>query len=108
MAERSPTELVIEAIKSLPGSDRDRALAWLVDRGAHWETPQTPASLPQLQPERDALERYASLRGEHQAVLVRLPVAEHARLRDWCDRHDFAMATVIRGLVDRFLDQQPD
>jgi hypothetical protein len=106
--EQSPAELVVDALKSLPDEDRDRALAWLIDRGAHWPPPEEPARFPRLEPGlvQGTLERYASLRGEHQGVLVRLPVEQHTRLREWCDQHGFAMATVIRGLVDRFLEQQ--
>ena len=46
------------------------------------------------------------LRGEHQVVPVRLPAELHGRLRDWCTEHGFSMATVVRGLVARFLDGQ--
>jgi hypothetical protein len=46
---------------------------------------------------------------EHQLVTFRLPVDRHSELRDWCASHDFTMAAVIRGLVDRFLEEQrPD
>ena len=44
-----------------------------------------------------------------QMVPVRFSADQHARLRAWCGEHGFSMATVIRGLVDRFLDsQQPE
>ena len=39
-------------------------------------------------------------------VPVRFPADQHARLRDWCTEHGFSMATVIRGLVAKFLDDQ--
>ncbi len=41
-----------------------------------------------------------------QMVPVRFSAEQHARLRAWCTEHGFSMATVIRGLVDRFLDSQ--
>lgn len=41
-----------------------------------------------------------------QLSTVRLPTASHAKLRAWCSAHGFTMAAVIRGLVERFLDQQ--
>jgi hypothetical protein len=41
-----------------------------------------------------------------QMVPVRFSAEQHARLRAWCTEHGFSMATVIRGLVDRFLDGQ--
>jgi hypothetical protein len=37
---------------------------------------------------------------------VRLPADQLERLRSWCSDHGFSMAVVIRGLVDRFLDDQ--
>ncbi|MGA8117142.1 MAG: hypothetical protein WCA46_26205 [Actinocatenispora sp.] len=105
MAERSPVELVIAAIMTLPEEDRNEALAWLIDRGTHSSMPE---HIPPLEPTlvQGALRRHASLHGEHQGILVRLPVEAHGQLREWCEQHNFAMATVIRGLVDRFLDQQ--
>ena len=42
-----------------------------------------------------------------QMVPVRFPAEQHAQLREWCAGHGFSMATVIRGLVARFLEGQP-
>jgi hypothetical protein len=131
MVEQSPVELVVKAIQALPDGERDKALAWLIERNApNWgaavararalRAAGTPgavdathgAELPDLGPALppSALSRrlgeYASLHGEHQGILVRLPVEQHTRLRNWCAAHGFSMATVVRGLVDRFLDQQ--
>jgi hypothetical protein len=36
---------------------------------------------------------------------VRLPEAEHERLRQFCQASGFSMAVVIRALVERFLEQ---
>src|SRR5581483_6861903 len=47
-----------------------------------------------------------ALKGDHQVVPVRLPAELHAQLRDWCAEHGFAMATVIRGLLSKFLAAQ--
>ena len=44
--------------------------------------------------------------GAQQVVPVRFPAEQHAQLRDWCAEHGFSMATVIRGLVTRFLETQ--
>ncbi len=41
-----------------------------------------------------------------QMVPVRFSADQHARLRAWCGEHGFSMATVIRGLVDHFLESQ--
>lgn len=37
---------------------------------------------------------------------VRLPVADHDRLREWSAQHGFSMAVVIRALLERFLEEQ--
>ena len=39
-------------------------------------------------------------------VPVRFSTDQHAQLREWCAEHGFSMATVIRGLVARFLESQ--
>lgn len=115
MDAKSPVELVIKAVQSLPDEERETALAWLIDRRpAHWPVPVAGRAVdggagtadPPAPLLHRRLEERGVLRGGHQGVLVRLPVDAHTRLREWCARHDFAMATVIRGLVDRFLDQQ--
>jgi hypothetical protein len=41
-----------------------------------------------------------------QIVPVRFSSEQHAQLRQWCSEHGFSMATVIRGLVARFLEGQ--
>jgi hypothetical protein len=44
--------------------------------------------------------------GAHLKVLpIRLPEADHERLRQFCQASGFSMAVVIRTLVERFLDQ---
>jgi hypothetical protein len=44
--------------------------------------------------------------GEHRMVPLRLPEPLYDRLKAWCGEHGFAMAVVMRGLVERFLDDQ--
>jgi len=44
---------------------------------------------------------------EQQMVPVRFSSEQHAQLRQWCSEQGFSMATVIRGLVSRFLEAQP-
>lgn len=44
--------------------------------------------------------------GPQQVVPVRFPVEQYERLKDWCSDHGFPMAVVVRGLVERFLDEQ--
>ena len=48
----------------------------------------------------------AALGPEQQVIPVRLSEEQHRRLKEWCAEHNFPMAVVIRGLVERFLDSQ--
>jgi hypothetical protein len=121
MADESPkseAELLVEAVDTLAPADRTRVLAWLLNA-----TPRSPRTMWALQPYRSQLAdpvsdlvpseaetllaRFAGLRGDHQTVPIRLPTEQYHRLRDWCQEKGFSMATVIRGLIGRFLDEQP-
>jgi hypothetical protein len=44
--------------------------------------------------------------GQTAMLPVRLPPELHERLRRWSTEQGFSMAGVVRGLVERFLDQQ--
>jgi hypothetical protein len=37
---------------------------------------------------------------------VRFPAKTHTQLKAWCEQHNFPMAAVVRGLVERFLESQ--
>jgi hypothetical protein len=117
---RKPTvaELLARALESLTSEERQRVTAWMLAR----TTAATAAGLGGLgvPPNRELAEimgpdprslreMYTGRAGgrDQQVVPVRLPADLHARLRLWCTRHGFSMATVIRGLVARFLDGQP-
>ena len=116
--EPEPAEKLINLLETLEPDDRKEITAWLLGHG-------TPALASHLS--RDAvLGLQRSLRagirddllagrdvatglmsGENsQLVTVRLPTAQHERLRDWCNDHNFTMAAVVRGLIERFLDGQ--
>jgi fermentation-respiration switch protein FrsA (DUF1100 family) len=47
-----------------------------------------------------------SPRGPLRTMPVRLPEAHYQRLKQWSEEHHFPMAVVVRGLVERFLDDQ--
>lgn len=44
--------------------------------------------------------------GESQVVTVRLPQELHGQLKNWCSEHGFTMASVIRGVVERFVSER--
>jgi hypothetical protein len=44
--------------------------------------------------------------GPLRTMPVRFPEQQYQRLKAWCEEHNFPMAVVVRGLVERFLDEQ--
>jgi len=117
--------LLVRALAQLPDADRDRVYTWLLSTSLPSEAGVTgplrrriawavQAEAPRAQ-QQDFAESGADLvrnlfrspaSSAQQMVPVRFSAEQHARLRAWCTEHGFSMATVIRGLVDRFLDSQ--
>jgi hypothetical protein len=44
--------------------------------------------------------------GPFHTMPVRFPEPQYERLKQWCEEHNFPMAVVVRGVVERFLDEQ--
>lgn len=117
--EPGPEQLLARALESLSSDDRQRVIMWLLSRVSPglqlgWLGKQERDYLMRtFSPGTSFRELYAarftgsSLAGEgHQVVPVRLPTDLHTRLRTWSSEHGFSMATVVRGLVSKFLDGQ--
>ena len=122
--QEDPVALLVQAVGTLPDDQRDLVLAWLIRqrpmvyghealRGFS-ETRRMLAGEPLARSAFDpVLEpilgtgsmRAAGATGQ-QVVPVRFPAEQHAQLREWCAEHGFSMATVVRGLVARFLESQ--
>src|SRR5262245_33283238 len=108
----SPAERMAQLLDTLPTQERIELTAWLLLRTdqtlshaiggpiealrRHRGRDLGPTSLPLSLPAGE----------ESQLVTIRLPAVRHAELRAWCAEHDFTMAAVVRGLVERFLEQQ--
>lgn len=119
---KDPPELLVQAVNQLAPGERDAVLAWLlrVVPSARGITPVGyEARMAQFRFAPDQFGQQLSGRlprpgkppagaspGAQQMVPVRFPAEQHAQLRDWCAEHGFSMATVIRGLVARFLETQ--
>lgn len=111
------TRLLYKAVKGLPEEEQRTVFEYFFERGigvppqpflgrflqerveqnlepAAWTGPTSPRTVNVKGP----------LGPGHQMVPVRLSEAQHRRLKDWCAEHNFPMAVVIRGLVERFLD----
>lgn len=109
-----PVQKLTALLETLPAPDRQEITAWLLRTG---RVPAWPDPAAEVAPELVAghLGGHARLRqiggaltaGEDsQLVTIRLPAERHASLRQWCAEHGFTMATVVRGLVERFLTQE--
>jgi hypothetical protein len=110
----TPPELLARAMEHLSSEERQQVTAWflarstsataLYGRRTHQELLQTLVPGPEAF--RELYGRGSTANRGQQVVPVRLPADLHARLRLWCTEHGFSMATVVRGLVARFLDSQ--
>ena len=115
--------LLVHAVGQLPADQRDLVLTWLLHQRPFSLRTAVPgggavplpgrlraADLQSLDLQFPELLAAVPPRGAapagQQVVPVRFPTDQHAELRDWCASHGFSMATVIRGLVTRFLEGQ--
>ena|SRR5690242_10356906 len=98
----TPPQKLAALLETLPSDDRQEITAWFLARS---DAARTSALFSHSHEGRQAL---ASLlpAGDSQLVTIRLPADRHAKLRAWCTEHNFTMAAVVRGLVDRFLEDQ--
>ena len=93
-------------LETLPSEERQEIAAWLFARSLQPRTdPQLTWSM--------GTEQILSMRTvpfpvaeNTQLSTVRLPTESHTKLREWCSNNGFTMAAVIRGLVERFLEEQ--
>jgi hypothetical protein len=95
------TGLLFKAVRGLPEDEQRAVFEYFFERGITAERPPmaraSVAGLTTLFP--------AQPIGPDRAMVpVRLSEAQHRRLKAWCAEHNFPMAVVIRGLIDRFLD----
>ncbi|HEY8474632.1 MAG TPA: hypothetical protein VIL37_18605 [Natronosporangium sp.] len=115
--ERSPADLLAELLERADPEARREITAWLLRAlrpapvGVQWLPTgggfpthrESPAELAE-RVRRAATELPPAT--DNQMVTIRLPATRHAALRDWCTEHGFSMAAVVRGLVERFLEEQ--
>ena len=102
-----PARLLAELLEKLPAEQRQEVTAWLLGQGHTDPATATVLGWPRTAQDRVLRLTAALPAGEgSQLVTIRLPADRHAELRDWCAEHGFTMAAVVRGLVERFLEQQ--
>jgi hypothetical protein len=112
-----PEERLAELLESAPPEVRREITAWLLRQarlaapgaGVPWLLPPPAGAAPSPGGAAQRIRRVAeSLPAgmDSQVVTLRLPATRHAALRAWCADHGFSMAAVVRGLVERFLEEQ--
>lgn len=107
-SSRDAIRLLVKAVGMLPDAERDEVYTWLLSRGltSAYGTSHLPARLRDVSSQILSLQAAAGQPGPQQVVPVRFAAEQHAQLRAWCTEHGFSMATVVRGLVARFLEGQ--
>ena len=111
-----PAEKLVELLETLSPDARQEITVWLLGRGGPILQPAMLPS-PELRSLMSTQElRPIALQGslggtlapgeESQLVTFRLPAERHTELRAWCAEHGFTMAAVVRGLIERFLEEQ--
>ncbi|HEY2673704.1 MAG TPA: hypothetical protein VGJ07_25490 [Rugosimonospora sp.] len=100
-----PAEKLAALLETLDPEDRREVTAWLLGRTLRRNWSLGPALHRDLLERRDLATGLVTGEGS-QLVNIRLPSEKHEQLRTWCNEHSFSMAAVIRGLVERFLEEQ--
>lgn len=123
--------LLLKSIESLPDRDRKKVLEYLVAQGLAGErgilrrpgmpdVPIAKSQLPLLRRQADiskeqlkrlvtsAQKMYVETKmsPEQQMVPVRFSQEQYEQFKSWCEDNGFSMAVVVRGLVERFLEEQ--
>jgi hypothetical protein len=102
--------LIVKAVGMLPPDERDQVYTWLLERGLASSLGSSAMAGRRIRSHVLSLQASGVLPGAQssgqQVVPIRFPADQHAALRGWCAEHGFSMATVIRGLVARFLEGQ--
>jgi hypothetical protein len=97
--------LLLKALDSLSERERTEVLRALLSGVVSGSPLPGLGPMPAFGPLEPEIGWHA-VRQVDQPLLVRLPSDLHARLRRWASDHGFSMAGVVRGLVERFLEEQ--
>ena len=96
-----PSAKLAELLEKASSDDRKIIVGWLLE--SRFGVPAASAEDQRLETTR----LFSDLPlGESQLVTVRLPQELHGQLRNWCSEHGFTMASVIRGVVERFVSER--
>lgn len=106
-------KLLLKAVRTLPPREQDLVLTALFREALAAPSPPVRPAPPTARPDVLFLQDPALFQvgpmepsGPSAIFPVRLPPELHERLRRWSTEQGFSMAGVVRGLVERFLDEQ--
>jgi hypothetical protein len=115
---QGPADKLVSWLETLPAEERREITAFLLGRSRPVAPSTLGLTLPHMMisrigerppAEEERARRLAAVlpAGEDsQLVTIRLPADRHAQLRTWCGENGFTMAAVVRGLVERFLEER--
>jgi hypothetical protein len=101
---QSPPQRLVDLLDTLAPEDRREITVWLLTQNAGGEREHAWLSGAGLR--RQGVPTLGAAGDDLQLVTIRLPTESHAKLRTWCSEHGFTMAAVVRGLIERFLEDQ--
>lgn len=96
----------MELLETLPAETRREITALLLGDGRAAAIPTLSVAWPATSDVRKRLTGGLPPGEDSQLITIRLPADRHNHLRTWCAEHGFTMAAVVRGLVERFLEDQ--
>ncbi|MEV6932159.1 hypothetical protein AB0M46_47790 [Dactylosporangium sp. NPDC051485] len=114
----APVDKLVALLETLPADTRQEITVWLlnrtvpVGRSALLASPDLRGRNLMDAPDLSPAASHGALGGslpageESQLVTFRLPAERHGELRAWCTENGFTMAAVVRGLIERFLEEQ--
>ena len=114
------TSLLLKAVRGLPdeeqrvvfehffeqgvGLARSGSFGPFVRQGVDPRAAIASGALPDLSALTALFTAQKPMGSQQTMIPVRLSEAQHQRLKQWCAEHNFPMAVVVRGLIERFLD----
>lgn len=104
-------QCVVRALAALPHDEQVQGMAWLlraVSNPHDLLDPGVPPILQRMMASQGDVPNTKRLvaGGELTMLPIRLPNDQYVALKTWCAANHFSMATVVRGLVEKFLADQ--
>ena len=95
---------MLKAVKGLPEAEQRAVFEYFFEQGIALPN-RAPLSFGQfVQHAQPIFGAQKSMGSEQVTIPVRLSEVQHQRLKQWAAKHHFPMAVVVRGLIERFLD----